>query len=141
VVELSSPTGRVTRFHGVWDERVGTEAASVLARRARLSLVPIGWLAATILLATAVHGAAYWVGELLLLPAIVWFFYALRRANRKIAAALGQHLGSPVSTRQLPSFRTTDGFDKWLAVREGRAQRRTVVASPRGFFKITLPPK
>ena len=141
VVELTSPSGRVTRIHDVWDERIGTEAAAMLARRAKLSRVPVGRLAATSLFATALHGAAYWVAEVLLLPAIVWFFYMLRCINRQIADTLSQHLGSPVDPRQLPSFRSTDRFDKWLAVREGRAERRTVVSSPSGFFKITLPPK
>lgn len=140
-VELASSNGSLARIHGVWDERIGPQAAAILARRARLSLIPIGWLAVTVLFAAALHGAAYWVAEALLLPAIVWFFYMLRSVNRQIAGALSQHLGSPVDPRRLPSFRSTDRFDKWLAVREGRAQRRAVVSSPRGFFKITLPPK
>jgi len=127
------------QFFANWDGRIGHDAALLLRKRARWMPVFLADFVAIVVLAQVLNGSAYYLSAglvLLLLFVELWYFSA--RTNRRLAAALSQHLGFKVGG--LPSFRTVSRYDDWLADRQGSVPYREKRIFG-GFILLRRPPK
>jgi hypothetical protein len=128
-------------FYGIWEPRIGRDATDILRSRAKLSFIPVFMLVLIVAFAVALHGPAYYAaaGAVVVLG-IPSYLVRLRSANRRLASAITDHLGRPVSSKTLPRFRTAAMFDAWMAHSQaGTPQRERSFFG--GFVKIRLPPK
>jgi hypothetical protein len=129
------------RLAALWEQRLGADATSLLRRRARLGLVLLAGLILIVVAAAVLQGALYYVvAALLVLGEMAFYIVGVGHLNRKLASALADHVGLPVSPGHLPPFRRTGDFDRWLEnQRSGAPPRESSFFG--GFVRVRLPPK
>jgi hypothetical protein len=101
------------RFYGIWEPRIGRDAADILKRRAWICLIPILFLVTLVVVAIAVSPAVYGLAmwPIAVVSSGAWIIL-LVRTNRKLAIAIGLYLGLQV--KSVPSFSGVRLFDRWL---------------------------
>ena len=126
-------------FYRIWEPRIGRDAANILKTRAWLAVLPFGFIVTTVVFALTLNDATYYIADgAVLVTGFGVMSYALPRINRRLAAAMSNHLGMNVTS--LPRFRSADRFDTWLAnERAGKPRRERSFLG--GFIRISLPPK
>jgi len=128
----------VDRLSATWESRIGPESIALLRKRARFAPPLLAGLVLILVAAALLNGPAYYVVATLLVSADLGILLVgVGRLNRQLAASLTRHLGFPVASSLLPSFRSTEAFDAWLRKTTSGRQRSWLG----GFIKATLPPK
>ena len=135
--------GSESSFHGIWDPRIGREAADILAKQRYVTLLAIPAAVALGLLTVSVRGPLLWAAySLVLIVDVTPIWILSHRTNRRLARAMSAHLGFEVTPGSLPSMKMQyiDQFDKWVTdTRSGTPRREWKIFG--GFIRFSLPPK